>query len=213
MPALRTSNGRTSNIIHNERPQKIDIRHFTFESVSGEPKAHSSGDATKSGMTKVQPSIEERGSGNEITSSNDGGKIDHAALASSTISYPTGNARSSFRRKDGKKVTPHQWAVYDFILKIPCGNVSTYKHICDALGEGSPRSVGSALRNNPFAPFVPCHRVIASNFCLGGFMGEWGTEKASGSRCGQKLEMLSDEGLEFTSDGKLRNPERFIWRS
>ncbi len=72
--------------------------------------------------------------------------------------------------------------------------------------------VGSALRNNPFAPFVPCHRVIASNLRLGGFYGEWGTENTSGSRCSKKLEMLGQEGVEFTSDGKLKNPEGSLWR-
>ncbi|KAF8415326.1 DNA binding methylated-DNA--cysteine S-methyltransferase, partial [Boletus edulis BED1] len=50
-----------------------------------------------------------------------------------------------------------------FARTIPCGRVTTYGGFCLALGMGSPRSVGSALRHNPFAPFVPCHRVIASN--------------------------------------------------
>ena len=33
--------------------------------------------------------------------------------------------------------------------------------------------MGGALRNNPFAPRIPCHRVIASSFFVGGFKGEW----------------------------------------
>jgi methylated-DNA-[protein]-cysteine S-methyltransferase len=50
-----------------------------------------------------------------------------------------------------------------------------------ALGEGSPRSVGGALRNNPFAPRIPCHRVIASSFFVGGFKGEWAPSSSSSS--------------------------------
>jgi 6-O-methylguanine DNA methyltransferase, DNA binding domain len=39
-----------------------------------------------------------------------------------------------------QRVTAHQWAVYDFVRKIPCGMVTTYKHLCLGIGEGSPRS-------------------------------------------------------------------------
>ncbi|GAA6063772.1 hypothetical protein JCM10212_005561, partial [Sporobolomyces blumeae] len=40
---------------------------------------------------------------------------------------------------------------------------------------------GSALRNNPFAPFVPCHRIIATNGYVGGFAGEWNPSSSSSS--------------------------------
>ncbi|THH17584.1 hypothetical protein EW146_g3257 [Bondarzewia mesenterica] len=93
--------------------------------------------------------------------------------------YPlTPTSRSSYRTPAGKRVPRHHWDVYDLILQIPAGKVSTYKAICTALGTGSPRSVGSALRNNPFAPYVPCHRVVASNFFVGGYCGEWTDLKA-----------------------------------
>ncbi|KAL4067175.1 6-O-methylguanine DNA methyltransferase [Scleroderma yunnanense] len=120
--------------------------------------------------------------------------------------YPTDDMRRAlFRTKQGKKVTTYQWAVYDFARKIPCGRVTTYKDVCIALGQGSPRSVGTALRNNPFSPLVPCHRVVASNCYIGGFLGEWGI------RCRIKFDMLAKEGVEFTQDGYLVN-KNIIWR-
>ncbi|CAE6411742.1 unnamed protein product [Rhizoctonia solani] len=118
--------------------------------------------------------------------------------------------RASFRTKAGKKVTPHQWAVYDHILSIPQGNVATYKSVCDALGQGSPRSVGSALRNNPFAPYVSCHRVISSDLYLGGYCGEWGPQSKTGTQFNRKLELLRDEGVDFDANGMLQSKEKLM---
>ncbi|KLO13847.1 DNA binding methylated-DNA--cysteine S-methyltransferase [Schizopora paradoxa] len=188
MPAVRSTSVRATRALKGEKSQKVELQRFAFGSST----------------TSTGDEISER---SELDS-----QTDFSVLAASTTDFPRGEFRSSYRRKDGKKVTPHQWAVYDFIMNIPCGKVSTYKQICDALGEGSPRSVGSALRNNPFAPYVPCHRVVASDFYLGGFVGEWGTEKTSGSQCSKKLDMLTKEGVPFTSDHKLKNPERSLWR-
>ncbi|KAF8427224.1 6-O-methylguanine DNA methyltransferase [Boletus edulis BED1] len=142
---------------------------------------------------------------------------DSAPSSACTVEYPLNEpARATFLTRYGRKVTEHQWAVYDFARTIPCGRVTTYGALCKALGKGSPRSVGSALRHNPFAPFVPCHRVIASNLYIGGFFGEWGTLSsrkggASGQKCRRKIEMLAMEGVEFTPDGYLAD-ENLIWR-
>ena len=68
-----------------------------------------------------------------------------------------------------------------------------------ALGQGSPRSVGGALRNNPFAPRIPCHRVIASSFFVGGFKGEWVSSSLSVAR------EVSDEDLDEDGATKIRN--------
>lgn len=77
--------------------------------------------------------------------------------------------------------------------------------------------VGSALRNNPFAPFVPCHRIIASNLYIGGFFGEWGTganarggQKNTGLQCNRKMEMLAKEGVTFSAEGYLED-ESLLW--
>ncbi|KAJ1308276.1 hypothetical protein OPQ81_003991 [Rhizoctonia solani] len=90
------------------------------------------------------------------------------------------------------------------------GNIATYKSVCDGLGQGSPRSVGSALRNNPFAPYVPCHRVIASDLYLGGYRGEWGPQSKSGTQFNRKLQLLREEGIEFDEKGMLQSKEKLI---
>ena len=53
---------------------------------------------------------------------------------------------------------------------IPIGYLSSYGAIAKAAG-GSPRAVGRVLASNPFAPIVPCHRVVSSDFTLGGYGG------------------------------------------
>ncbi|KAF8586820.1 DNA binding methylated-DNA--cysteine S-methyltransferase [Ramaria rubella] len=134
-------------------------------------------------------------------------------LAQCDMIYPQDDeSRRMFRTKKGKKLTTHQWAIYDYARKVPVGKVSTYKNICVALGEGSPRSVGTALRNNPFAPFVPCHRVIASDHYIGGFRGEWGPNSRTGTHCNQKISMLAKEGVAFDERGYLRDGDSAIWR-
>lgn len=86
-------------------------------------------------------------------------------------------------------------------MSVPAGRVSTYAAIAKALSS-SPRAVGGALRNNPYAPEVPCHRVIASDGYVGGFKGDW--EKApSGINQTMKLRLLKEEGVEFTKEGRL----------
>ena len=153
------------------------------------------------------------------------------------MEYPrTAAARLSYRTPSGKRVPPHHWEVYDLILKVPAGKISTYKAICTALGSGPPRSVGTALRNNPFAPYVPCHRVVASNFFVGGFFGEWTDLKgvaSKGKRVGpevgavgwndqfrglgqgavqrEKVRMLVQEGVPFTAEGRLVRGEEYLW--
>jgi methylated-DNA-[protein]-cysteine S-methyltransferase len=111
-----------------------------------------------------------------------------------------------------QRVTPHHWAVYDFVRKIPCGRITTYKHLCLGIGEGSPRSVGAALRANPFAPFVPCHRVVASDLSLGGFYGEWGPKSKTGTQSARKMAMLRREGVRFSERGIVLGGDEAVWR-
>ena len=62
--------------------------------------------------------------------------------------------------------------VYNCCSQIPKGKVSTYKYIAEFL-HISPREVGKILKNNPFPSVeVPCHRVVATNFFIGGYYGE-----------------------------------------
>jgi len=72
--------------------------------------------------------------------------------------------------------------------------VTTYQSLARAIGCGSARAVGQALRRNPFAPQVPCHRVIASDLTLGGFNGSSSPETLA-----KKVALLASEGVEFQS--------------
>ena len=75
--------------------------------------------------------------------------------------------------------------VYKLCKKVPKGKVTTYKEIGDKIGIKGYRAVGMALNKNPFAPKVPCHRVVGSDGNLVGF--------ASGLK--KKAEMLRKEGI------------------
>ncbi len=57
-----------------------------------------------------------------------------------------------------------------------------------------------ALRRNPFAPVVPCHRVIAASLSLGGFSGSWGIGCANVQK---KKRLLAEEGVQFDDKGRL----------
>jgi O-6-methylguanine DNA methyltransferase len=74
-----------------------------------------------------------------------------------------------------KSHTPFQQAVWRACMKIPKGQTRSYKWIAARIGKpGATRAVGSALGKNPFAPTVPCHRVIKSDGTLGGFSAAGG---------------------------------------
>ena len=99
-------------------------------------------------------------------------------------------------------ITDFQKRVYAAVRRIPHGCVSTYRLIAAGIGCGAPRAVGQALKCNPFAPQVPCHRVIASDLTIGGFQGA-----ARGRPIGRKLALLKREGVEFRA-GKLADAGR-----
>jgi methylated-DNA-[protein]-cysteine S-methyltransferase len=79
---------------------------------------------------------------------------------------------------------------YEVLKKVPKGKVTTYKEIARALGSKAYRAVGTAMNKNPYAPIVPCHRVINSNGELGGF--------ASGLK--NKIKLLKSEGIEIKNN-------------
>ena len=60
--------------------------------------------------------------------------------------------------------------VLNAVSLIPVGYVSTYGSVAEAAGGGA-RAVGNVMASNPFAPIVPCHRVVAANLTLGGYGG------------------------------------------
>jgi methylated-DNA-[protein]-cysteine S-methyltransferase len=64
----------------------------------------------------------------------------------------------------------HQVDVWQGMRKIPAGKTLTYGELAEAIGS-SPRAVGTACGQNPIPVIVPCHRIVAANGGLGGFMG------------------------------------------
>ena len=72
------------------------------------------------------------------------------------------------------KGTNFQIKVWEALLKIPSGNVVTYKAIAEMIGRPrAVRAVGNAVGKNPIAYLIPCHRVIRGAGHLGGY--RWGT--------------------------------------
>lgn len=101
--------------------------------------------------------------------------------------------------KSKKTLTPFRRRVYKALLEVPRGSVISYGELARRIGCGSPQAVGQALKANPFAPRVPCHRVIAADGSLGGFCGSRG-----GGELARKRRLLESEGVQFTQDGKVK---------
>ncbi|MBK0393383.1 methylated-DNA--[protein]-cysteine S-methyltransferase [Ramlibacter algicola] len=84
-------------------------------------------------------------------------------------------------------VQDFQRRVYEAARRIPYGEVRTYGELARELGEpGAARAVGQALGHNPYAPLIPCHRILAAQGGSGGFSAEGGVLT--------KLRLLEIEG-------------------
>ena len=84
-------------------------------------------------------------------------------------------------------VPPFNQRVYELARRIPPGRMLTYGEVAAQLGvPGAARAVGQALGHNPFAPIVPCHRVLAAGGKTGGFSANGGAQT--------KMRMLEIEG-------------------
>lgn len=69
--------------------------------------------------------------------------------------------------------TPFQITVWEALLRIPLGRITTYSAIAGAIGRPTaPRAVGTAIGRNPISFLVPCHRVLRRDRGLGGY--HWG---------------------------------------
>lgn len=74
------------------------------------------------------------------------------------------------------KGTDFQLKVWESLLKIPMGKLSTYGNIAKQIGKpNASRAVGTAIGSNPIAFLIPCHRVIQSSGTFGGYM--WGSTR------------------------------------
>jgi methylated-DNA-[protein]-cysteine S-methyltransferase len=106
---------------------------------------------------------------------------------------------------ENDKLTIFAQNVYNLVRDIPRGKITTYQEIARALGMRSSQAVGQALKRNPFAPEVPCHRVIKSTGEIGGFFG-----CVEGTRIQEKISLLQAEGVSVC-DGKI-DLQKFLHR-
>lgn len=98
---------------------------------------------------------------------------------------------------DMNRLSNHAQKVLRLTSLIPTGYVTTYGALAKAAG-GSPRSVGHVMATNPFAPLVPCHRVVAADMTLGGYGGGLKTKWAILQRENREHEQIVEAEL----DGK-----------
>jgi len=79
--------------------------------------------------------------------------------------------------------------LYETLAQIPFGEICTYGELAQRAGytKHHARAAGQVMGKNPYPLFIPCHRVVASNFRLGGF--------SSGSK--MKIALLKHEGFDF----------------
>ena len=84
--------------------------------------------------------------------------------------------------------TKFQLKVWAYLRKIPRGSVKTYSQVAKAIGKPlAVRAVANAIGKNPYAPKIPCHRVIRSDGSLGGYSGKGGLKR--------KRFLLKKEGI------------------
>ena len=92
--------------------------------------------------------------------------------------------------------------VWQTLKRVPRGKVTTYKVLAKAIGQPrASRAVGNALHNNPWAPQVPCHRVVKSNGQIGGYRS--GVKK--------KIALLNSEGVKV-KNGKVVNFKEILYK-
>jgi len=96
--------------------------------------------------------------------------------------------------------------VYALTKKVPKGRVTTYKYVAKAMKTNAYRAVGQALRNNPYAPVVPCHRVVSSDGKIGGFAGQ-----TQGKNIEKKIRLLRKEGVKIENK-KIKDFERALFK-
>ena len=88
------------------------------------------------------------------------------------------------------KGTKFQLKVWNYLKTIPKGTVKTYKQVAMAIkSPKSARAVANACGKNPYAPNIPCHRVIRSDGGLGGYSGRGGIKT--------KLSLLRSENVDI----------------
>jgi len=89
--------------------------------------------------------------------------------------------------------------VLKYVSSVPVGYFTTYGAVAKACG-GSARAVGQIMAKNPFPPLIPCHRVVRSDFSIGGYGG--GREV--------KWKMLQREDRGYTEPKQMKVGDGFL---
>jgi O-6-methylguanine DNA methyltransferase len=97
--------------------------------------------------------------------------------------------------EQGRRLSVFRRRVFEALLLVPPGNVTTYQMLGKHINCASPRAIGQALKHNPLAPHVPCHRVVAASLHLGGFHGH-----VDGPYLQKKVDLLLSEGVKFLQE-------------
>ena len=86
--------------------------------------------------------------------------------------------------------TKFQLKVWNYLKKIRRGSVKTYSQVAKGIGKPfAVRAVANAIGKNPYAPKIPCHRVIRSDGSLGGYSAKGGIKT--------KRFLLKKEGIKL----------------
>ena len=96
-------------------------------------------------------------------------------------------------------LTTFQHRVLTALCQVPQGKATTYKLLGEYIGCRSSQAIGQALRRNPYAPIVPCHRVVSH--VNGSMCGFGGTR--TGSKIDTKMNLLREEGVVIDSNGRV----------
>jgi len=112
-------------------------------------------------------------------------------MLSKCMNYTIHEKQSNNANEDIVLNTIRDNDVYELLLRIPAGTVSTYGDIAKALGNPlASREIGKILGRNPNPIGIPCHRIVMSNGKVGGYI--YGRNR--------KKELLENEGISFTND-------------
>jgi len=95
-------------------------------------------------------------------------------------------------------LTDFEKKVLQELEKVPLGRVTTYQNLAIKIGKPkAARAVGNALNKNPWAPRVPCHRVVKSDGQIGGYA--FGVEKKNALLKKEGIEIRNNKIIDFES--------------
>lgn len=187
-----------------EEPEVNDDRGTLSSYFLPSPRSETTSDASKQTTADSNPTTND--SKHDETSSTDLKRQTRPSKTERTnpITNETYPDASPLELIQNSNITQFRKEVLTLLCQVPRGKHTTYAALSDHISATShktcARAVGNAMRNNPFAPVVPCHRVLAHDGKIGGFGGHWGEE---GKYAGKKKEMLREEGVKFDGSGKV----------